>query len=145
MRGAANSNGYNPMRWNCDASGCYNKKLRPKIEAFASALPGRIGMADVDATVEVNGHFLFIEWKNNTPAPLPIGQRIYAERLTKLSKKIKYVAVCGNAETMEVSHVLVIQSGAVGAWEPCDFEGLHTRICRWATSAKSTSSQLRAA
>ena len=59
--------GYNPLRWNCDDRGCYNVKHRPKIEFFAGALPGKIAMTDVDATTEVNGHFLFLEWKSGDP------------------------------------------------------------------------------
>lgn len=128
--------GYNPLRWECDTRGCYNIKHRPKIEYFASALPGKIAMTDVDATTEVNGHFLFLEWKSGEPRDLPVGQRIYAQRLTALSEKITYVVVCGDAETMEVKAVLPIAKGQMHTWQSCDLEGLHERIRRWSTRAK---------
>ena len=133
------ADGYNPMRWDCDKSGCYNKVHRPKIEEFASALPGKIAMTDIDATVEVNGHFLHLEWKFGGPRPLPTGQRLYAERLTKLSNKIIYLVICGNAETMVVSHVGIIRNGDDCKWEQCDFQGLYDRINRWATHVKGVS------
>lgn len=128
--------GYNPLRWNCDDRGCYNVKHRPKIEFFAGALPGKIAMTDVDATTEVNGHFLFLEWKSGEPRDIPTGQRIYAQRLTALSEKITYVVVCGDAETMEVKAVLPIAKGKLHGWQNCDLEGLFERIRRWSTKAK---------
>ena len=27
--------GYNPLRWDCEKSGCFNIKCRPKLEQFA--------------------------------------------------------------------------------------------------------------
>lgn len=128
--------GYNPMRWQCDARGCYNQKHRPKIEYFAAALPGKIAMTDIDATTEVNGHFLFLEWKSGQPRDLPVGQRIYAQRITSLSDRITYVVVCGDAETMQVSHVLPVHNGRIFRWEECDLDGLFDRIRNWATRAK---------
>jgi hypothetical protein len=132
------ANGYNPMRWECSSRGCYNVKHRPKIELFAHVLPGKIAFTDVDATTEVCSNFLFLEWKSGEPRDLPIGQRIYAQRLTELGKgAITYVVVCGDAETMTVSHVLTIYKGKLSQWEPCDFTSLEARIARWARKAKA--------
>lgn len=131
-----NAPGYNPMRWQCPERGCYNEKHRPKIEVFAGDLPGKIAMTDVDATTEVNGHFLFLEWKSGEPRDLPTGQRIYAQRLTSLSEKITYVVVCGDAETMEVKAVLPIAKGQMHPWQACNLDGLHEKIRRWSTKAK---------
>lgn len=128
--------GYNPMRWNCDSRGCYNVKQRPKIEYFAGALPGKIALSDVDATCEVNGHFLFLEWKSGDPREIPTGQRIYAQRLTALSPRITYVIVCGDAETMSVTHVRSARKGVLHDWQECDLEGLFDRIANWASRVK---------
>lgn len=128
--------GYNPLRWQCEERGCYNVKHRPKIEYFAGALPGKIALTDVDATTEVNGHFLFLEWKSGEPRDLPVGQRIYAQRLTALSEKITYVVVCGDAETMEVKAVLPVAKGRFHGWQSCDLEGLFEKIRAWSTKAK---------
>lgn len=125
--------GYNPMRWSCKERGCYNVKQRPKIEYFAGALPGKISMSDVDATCEVNGHFLFLEWKSGEPRDLPVGQRIYAQRLTAISPRITYVVVCGDPELMSVQATRQVRRGTVYEWEQCDLEGLHERIRLWAS------------
>jgi hypothetical protein len=128
--------GYNPLRWSCDDRGCYNVKHRPKIEYFAGALPGKIALTDVDATTEVNGHFLFLEWKSGEPRDLPVGQRIYAQRLTGLTKKITYIVVCGDAETMEVVAIRPVWAGRIYDWETCDLETLYERIQAWASRVK---------
>ena len=49
--------GYNPMRWDCEKSGCFNVKCRPKIEVFAECFPGRINFGDMDGRVELGGYF----------------------------------------------------------------------------------------
>lgn len=127
-----NATGFNPMRWDCGERGCYNVKHRPKIENFALALPGRIAMTDVDATVEVNGHFLFLEFKSGEPRELPSGQRIYFQRLTALSRRITCVIVCGDAEHMQVRAIRTIYKGVVHAWQKCDAQELFERIQAWA-------------
>lgn len=45
----SDSNGYNPMRWDCKGGeNCYNLKMRPKVEVFAECFPGKVGMTDVE-------------------------------------------------------------------------------------------------
>jgi hypothetical protein len=112
---SAAPDGYNPMRWRCADSGCFNEKMRPKIEVFAAFLPKRIAMSDVDGTVEINGYFLFLEFKSGLPRELPLGQKIYFDRLTRTSPRIVVVVVCANAETMEVTHLMVVHGGIFGA------------------------------
>lgn len=129
------ADGYNPLRWDCDNRGCFNVKHRAKIEMFAECLPGRLAFTDVDATAEVNGHFLFLEFKSGGPRDIPLGQKIYFERLTFLSQKITAAIVCGNAETMVVEAVCVIKSGGVSEWQPVDLEGLKSKIKRWSDNA----------
>ena len=123
--------GYNPMRWECENRGCWKQKCSPNIEYFAHALPRKIAMTDLDGTVEVNGNFLFLEWKSHS-GDIPTGQRIYFERLTKLSPNITAVIVAGNPETMEVERIKTIHSGKVFQWVECDLEGLFQRIEAWA-------------
>ena len=57
-------NGFNPMRWDCDRWGCFNRVCRPKIEKFADCFPGRINFGDLVAIVEVSGNTLVLEWKS---------------------------------------------------------------------------------
>lgn len=121
------SEGYNPMRYNCESQGCFNLLQRPKIEQFASVLPGRIAMSDIDATVEVNGRFFFLEMKS-FEGPIPTGQRIYFERLTRLSPRIVVVVICGDAATMAVTSMLYIYGGRVSDWQPATLDDVRAAL-----------------
>ena len=113
------SAGFNPMRWDCGRSGCFNQKRRPKIEIFADCLPGRIGFTDVDATVEINRHFLFLEFKAGPH--LPTGQRIYFEQLTRVAEL--HVAQATGLETNRNVRPLVIRPVTRSEW------ALTRRVC----------------
>ena len=129
----SSAGGYNPMRYDCSASGCYNKTLRPKIEAFAECFPRRIGMSDVDAIVEVNNKFLMIEWKARGGS-VTRGQEIMFERLTKDNDLFTVYVVEGCPETMEVTQYTRYHNNMVQRF-PCSKEtGLGTlkaNIKRW--------------
>ena len=128
---------FKPMRWQCSQNGCYNDKLRLKFGVFKDSLPGKISFTDVDGTVEVNGYFLFLEFKSGMPSELPFGQRIYLERLTRLSRRVKAILAAGDAETMEVSHIRIADNGKFGPWEPIDIDGLKRRIKAWSDRASA--------
>lgn len=136
--------GWNPIRHNCEEQGCWNQVHRPRIELFAGALPRKISMTDLDATVEVNGSFLFLEWKSYA-GEIPTGQRIYFERLTALSDKITAVVVAGNPELDTVQAIQTFSKGKARDWEECDLEGLFERIKRWSSKVDIRSVQTRAA
>lgn len=129
--------GYNPMRWICEKSGCYNIVHRPKIEQFAGCFPGRIALTDIDATVEIGGHFLFIEWKGISVSEVPTGQRIYFERLTKLSPRIKTVIVSGYPQHMTCRAIRIVQNGKMGDWQICNLTQLQQRIHAWASAVSA--------
>lgn len=126
--------GYNPMRWDCDKRGCFNKKQRPKIEQFAECFPGKIAFGDVDAIVEINGHGLMLEWKCD-PMEIGVGQRIMHERLTKTGL-LTVICVAGDAETMAVTHRATFFMGVWHAWTECDMDGLKASIRKWVEWAK---------
>lgn len=134
-----NAAGYNPLRWNCEKSGCYNETLRPRIEEFAECFPRRIGMSDVDGIVEIGGRFLLLEWK----APgghVTTGQRIMFERMTAESTdplKFTVIVVCGHPRTLEVESVQVFSHGRAGPVEPVELDGLKARISAWAARAEN--------
>ncbi len=129
------ANGYNPLRWSCANGGCYNVVHRPKIEVFAECFPGKIAVTDVDGSVEVNGRFLFLEFKGGEPRDLPVGQRLYFQRLTALSKKVVAIVVCADAETMRVRAYRTIWQGRVGDWRVSNLDDLKGRIRTWANKA----------
>jgi hypothetical protein len=126
---------FRAMQYDCTSSGCFNAKHRPKFGVFADAFPGKISLTDVDATVEVNGRFLFIEFKSGDTRSLPMGQRIYFERLTALSERITCVVVCGDCETMQFNRLIVIHGGMLRAWEETNTAELFARITGWAKKA----------
>jgi len=129
------NNGANPLRWDCEQRGCFNKKKRPKIEMFAECFPGRISFGDVDGIVEIGGKALLLEWK---PAPIEFakGQSIMYERLSA-DKKFCILGVAGDAETMEVSHRCHFWGGNYRPWEPATLDNVRLAITEWVKWVKS--------
>lgn len=123
------SKGYNPLRWDCQARGCFNQKKRPKIELFHDCFPGRINFGDVDARVEFKSHFLELEWKA-ARGPINTGQRIAFERLTRCAP-VTVLVVVGNAETMEVDAVARFHDGTFTDFADSSFEDIRARIRGW--------------
>lgn len=128
-------NGYNPLLWNCQEKGCFNIKKRAKIEVFAEDLPNRIGLSDIDACVEINHCFLFLEFKPVGMTTIPTGQKLMFQRLTALSERITVIVICGNAETMEIASMCFIERGSISDWERTDLSSLKGTISRWVDRA----------
>lgn len=126
---------YNPIYHDCEKGGCWNKQYRPNIEYFYHALPRKLTMSDIDGVAEVNGSFLFLEWKSHK-GPLPVGQRILAERLTRISTKITYVVVQHEpGSTMSIENIMVVHDGKFSGWQECTILDLNDRIDAWAKRA----------
>lgn len=94
-------------------------------------------MTDVDATAEINGRFLFMEFKSGLPRDIPTGQRIYFQRLTALSKRITCFVVCADAATMECRAYLVIYGGRLYPWRIANAEQLKERVRSWVQWART--------
>lgn len=129
----ANANGENPLRWDCEKQGCFNKKMRPKLEQFADCFPRRINFGDVDGLVEINSQALLLEWKTGA-GRLKDGQRIMLQNLTRDGSFIGLVVV-GDAETMTVSHMGTFENGKQGELVPATLENVKDYIKRWAEGA----------
>lgn len=125
--------GRNPLRWDCEKEGCFNKKQRPKIEEFHACFPGNISMGDLDGIVEISGNALMLEWKALT-LDIPVGQSIMYKRLTQ-DGSIAVALVFGNAETMAVQAFAKYVNGEFTTWEDCDLNGVKDRFTKWATWA----------
>lgn len=123
------TNGFNPMRWDCEKSGCFNKKRRPKIEQFAGCFPRRINFGDVDGLVELNGYFCLLEWKGDG-GKLHTGQRMSFEAFTRQLGNIVFV-VDGNAETMKIQRYSMFWLGKQTPPEITDLDGLRTKLQGW--------------
>lgn len=124
-------NGYNPLRWNCEKDGCFNKVRRPKIEEFAECFPGSIALTDVDGVVEINGKLLFLEWKTSSHE-IPTGQAILFERLFDKEKYDALVLVVdGDASTMEVRSYQFWFRDIISGWKYGTLEDVKRVMRRW--------------
>ena len=129
-------NGYNPMRWDCNKQGCFNKKRRPKIEVFADCLPGKIAFTDIDGITEVNGRALVLECKTD-PTPIPRGQAIMWHRLTKTGL-LTVLCLAGDAETMDVTHCKWCYKGVWDTtWAEAALDDVKALIRQWVADSKT--------
>lgn len=112
------------MNYDCKEKGCFNEAHRLKFGAFKDCLPRGIQFTDIDGFVEVDNRFLFIEWKNGDPRELANGQRWAYQQLTKALPESRLLHICGDARTMESTHLRVINDGKIGAWRGCPTEYL---------------------
>lgn len=126
--------GFNPLRWNCQERGCFNIKKRPKIELFADCFPGAIGMGDVDGIVELNSHFLLLEWKE--ALPVRAGQRIMYQNMTR-DRNFHVFVVIGNPESMQVSQYAIFNRGKMSPFVASDLEALKARVRDWVKFAQA--------
>ena len=127
------SNGFNPMNWNCDKRGCFNKLKRPKIEVFHTNFPGKINFGDVDGIVEIAGNALMLEWKDIN-VPVTQGQYIMYERITKYGP-ITVMVVAGNAETMDIYQYAYFHNGKYYDWTAADLNDVNEKIKKWVAYA----------
>ena len=134
---ALSGDGFNPMGWDCEKSGCFNKERRPKIEIFCDCFPGKINFGDVDGIVEINGRGLMLEWKTSMKKlTFPIGQKIMYERLTS-GRKLTVLGIIGDAKTMVCSKYCIFWDGKQGQWIDSDLKEIKNRIKQWVEWAKS--------
>ena len=124
------ASGFNPMRWNCQADGCFNVKRRPKIEVFADCFPRRINFGDVDGLVELNSRFCLLEWKGDG-GTLRRGQTLSFTAFTNEVGNLVLV-VNGDAETMVVTGYSYFWGGHHYPSVTADLEALKVRIRKWA-------------
>ena len=122
------------MRWDCrpERDGCYRRLGQPDLTLLDECFPGRIAMTDVDGLVEIDGRFLFIEWKRR--GDVPAGQRIMFERLTK-HPEFTVLVILGDPASMTVERYDVFRNGRRRGWRDCDMRGLKRHIRTWAERA----------
>ena len=131
---ASSDNGHNPLRWNCEKQGCFNKKKRPKIEVFCDCFPRRINFGDVDGLVELNGKGLLLEWKEGS-GDIPLGQKIAHQKLTDTGK-LTTLFVVGNPETMTCERYGMFFKGKFYPYKNGDMEVVKSVIKRWVKFAE---------
>lgn len=123
------------LRWDCEKRHeCYLKQL-PKWGCIEDCFPGKIAPTDVDGMVEINGNFLFLEWKRPNVI-LTTGQRIMFERLTATCPASVFL-INGDPLTTTPSKLQIFRDGRVVFDEKCDLETLRSFCSRWAYWAKT--------
>lgn len=130
------NSGFNPMRWNCRTSGCFNVKRRPKIEVFAECFPRRINFGDVDGIVELSGKFLMLEWKGDGGAIRTGQARTYVEFTRNIGNLV--LVVHGDAETMTVEGYSQYWSGKPFPFVTGDLDAVKDRMRRWVHWAQTS-------
>ena len=121
--------GFNPLRYDCTVSGCFNKKRRPKIEVFADCFPRRINFGDVDGLVELNGSFVLLEWKG-AGGVLRDGQRRSLQAFSRQRANLAIV-VEGDAESMTVSRLCFFWHSRLFGWRVANLSSIKEIIRRW--------------
>lgn len=126
----------NTLLYDCNLSGCFNVRKRPKIERFHPCFPRGINFGDVDAMVELSGAFCLLEWKGDGGV-LKTGQRLAYEAFVRLHERNVVFVVHGDPETMVVQEFSILMRTGTGAvnWTVCkntSFEELSKRVARWA-------------
>ena len=127
------ANGYNPMLWDFQRQGCFNKKKRPKIEMLSECLPGKIAVSDIDGIIEISGNFLVLEFKEHNH--IPRGQQILFQRMTR-NKPFFVLIIEADVETMTVYGVNYVADGKIEPQREMDLAGLKKAIAEWSEWAQ---------
>ena len=85
---------------------------------------------DIDGVVELDGRFLFLEWKHDGGA-LNSAQKMLFKRLTLLSSDIIVVVLYGDTETAEIHKFQMIYNGSCTEIEEATTQAIVERIRRW--------------
>lgn len=127
----------NPMRWQCETQGCFNKLKRFKIEVFAECFDNGVGMSDVDAIVEINGNFLMMEFKGG-PGDVPVGQHRMFRELTRDNSKWTVLVLAADAEQTTVAAYKRYHHGAFSkTWQATTLAHVQRWLRRWHRSARA--------
>lgn len=129
------SAGFQKFGWDCEKEGCFNVKKRLDFGAFYDCFPHKVSMSDIDGVVEIAGHILLFEAKQDTK-PLKVGQRLMFERLSGLYSIHVFVAAGGGAD-MTFTHLCEFWHGKQGPWVECDLDYIRGRLKAFSEFAKA--------
>jgi len=93
----------NPMLWDCETDGCYNKLKRPDIHKLNRFLGEGCQFGDVDGMTERHGYMLMVEWKS-WKGELPAGQDRAHKALTRPGQ-ITTIQVAGEAKADDTGKI----------------------------------------
>ena len=120
----------------CDAKGCYVKTRLPDFGCIEDCFEGKVRPSDLDLVVERKGHVLIVECKG-PDAPLPTGQRILLEQLSR--KPNVQVIVVTLARDGDLTSLYATRLCRNGRWldeHEGTFEGFREGLRRWDSRAR---------
>ena len=123
------------LYWNCkEGENCYKDQVLPNWNVFNDCFTGtNIKISDVDGVVERNGHFLFMEVKQNTKN-IRLGQRILYERLTDNTDHISVLLLYAQnvSSDMDIQEYAVFRNGEMTQdWTPTNTEQMKGYVSAW--------------
>lgn len=107
--------------------------LRRPTELLDECFPRGITFGDIDSMVEINRHFLFIEWKVGNQE-IPTGQWVALHRLAS-QPRVTVWAVWTD-ENREVTHGLDLSRRSAQRG-PITLDGLRAAIRAWVASSEA--------
>lgn len=130
------------IRQKCnEKNGCFMENNHPKVEDFEGDFgtnpPRDIQFTDIDSVVEVDGYFLFLEFKDRDD--LEKGQDICYRALTRLEAgdKCAVLHVYGRAAHREAIMYRECLNGKWGGWVDCSWQSLRDKIQNFVPEAKA--------
>lgn len=118
---------FRAMQYSCQTSGCFNEVHRLDFGQWYDAIPGKSSFSDIDAITEVAGNFLVVEWKSR-PGPLPTGQHIMFQRMTKSGQ---FSVLCAAGPKNLPQFNCVYWRGKASAWTQTTPDAFYNRILSW--------------
>lgn len=123
------------LRWNCEKQDCYIKNARPMSHDFDGPYgtnpPRKIQVSDIDQTVEVDGYFVFVEYKSHYE--MSEAQRRYYEQLSRLQgvgkeNTVTVFYVVGDANQRQAEAFQECRNGKWTAWQNTNWQDMIERV-----------------
>ena len=115
---------------------CFWNRIKPAWEELDGLCTNpNISITDIDAMLEVAGHFLWIEWKVDTvPRDLPLGQDIMFRNLTRALGG-SALHIVGLPRPMQPMFAVEYRNGKKGGTKEISLEWLKDYIRAWDRAA----------
>jgi len=131
------------LRWNCEIQGCRVECAHPMMHDFDGPFgtnpPRKIQVSDIDCTIEVDGYFLFVEFKSHYE--MSGAQERYYAALSKLKgaggeNTVTVFYVVGDANKRHSEAIRECRNGVWGEWETIDWPSLIDRVQTFRSAAQ---------
>ena len=119
------------MWWACRGGrNCYIEHGALRLSVFRGCFPRGCNFGDIDGIVEIDDHFLLLEWKR-PGQDLPIAQRKTIERFTEKYYKSAAIIAWGDPMTMRVKEWQIVRDGVFGEIRKSGLNDLKVYLKHW--------------